>query len=147
MSNSETKQQVVDYLKGHGAMTLATVTPDGVPLAHTVKYASDGATIYFVTMKSTRKAVDIEANPRVALTVDEDYADWMAIKGVQLEAAATILRDPADIEKAAGVYIGKYPFVADFPPNPEMVFVKVEPTRGFFLDYAKGFAHRDTVAF
>ncbi|HOI17847.1 MAG TPA: pyridoxamine 5'-phosphate oxidase family protein [Geobacteraceae bacterium] len=145
MGEREIQEKVVEYLKSHRVMTLATVTPEGKPLAHTVKYASDGMTMFFITMKSTRKAQNILNNPLVALTVDEDYDDWLVIQGVQMEAKATILSEQEEIGRAAGIYMAKYPFVADFPPNPEIVFVKVEPTAGFFLDYSKGFTHKDAI--
>lgn len=143
----KTEQQVIDYLKKHRVMTLATVTQGGAPMAHTVEYASDGETIYFITNGTTRKAGNIRLNPRVALTVDEDYDDWSTIKGVQLEAEAVVLTDQAEIEKAAAVYIAKFPFVANFPPNPQLAFVRVTPLKGFFLDYTKGFTHKDPVNF
>jgi len=83
----------------------------------------------------------------VAYAVDEDYDDWLKIQGVQMEGVATILADQDEIDEAAAVYLKKFPFVADFPPNPELVFIKVEPRRGFCLDYTKGFTHREAAVF
>ena len=142
-----TRERIIEYLESHRKMTLATVTPDGRPLAHTVEYATDGSTVYFATSKGTRKVQNILKNPDVSYAVDEDYDDWLRIQGVQMEARATVLTDREEVEKAAAVYLKKFPFVADFPPNPDMVFVKVEPVRGFFLDYTKGFTHREDTAF
>ena len=147
MDDNAVKNQMSDYLKSHNVMTLATVTADGKPLAHTVEYASDGTTVYFVTNRLTRKARNIAVNPSVAFTVDEDYKDWSKIQGVQMEARAAIITDKAELEKASGIYAEKFPIVKSFPPNPDFVFVKVEPTSGFFLDYTKGFTHRDKVDF
>lgn len=142
-----TRQRIVEYLESHRKMTLATVTPEGRPLAHTVEYASYGPTVYFATRKSTRKVQNILKNPEVAYAVDEDYDDWLQIQGVQMEGVATVLSDQDEKDKAAAAYIEKFPFVADFPPNSEMVFVKVEPVRGFFLDYTQGFTHREDTEF
>ncbi len=142
-----TRERIIEYLESHRKMTLATVTPDGRPLAHTVEYATDGSTVYFATSKNTRKVQNILKNPDVSYAVDEDYDDWLRIQGVQMEARATVLTDREEVERAAAVYLKKFPFVADFPPNPDMVFVKVEPVRGFFLDYTKGFTHREDTAF
>ncbi len=41
----------------------------------------------------------------------------------------------------------KFSAARDIPQNPDMVIVKVEPISGYFLDYAKGFTHRDEVKF
>jgi len=147
MGNNEIKRLMADYLTKYNILALATVTPDCKALAHTVEYVSDGTTVYFATSKSTRKIRDILKNPSVAYTVEEDYKDWMTIKGVQMEGVATVLSDTEEISRAASLYIAKFPFVAQFPPNPEMVFVKIVPTEGSFLDYTKGFTHRDTVGF
>ena len=147
MDNDAVIKKMSEYLKSHNTMTLATVAADGKPLAHTVEYASDGTTVYFVTNRLTRKARNIAANPHVAFTVDEDYLDWSKIQGIQMEAVATMLADKAELEKAAGIYVGKFPIVKTFPPNPDWVFVKLAPSAGFFLDYTKGFTHRDKVEF
>ncbi len=147
MSDEEIKLKISDYLKGHRKMTLATVTLDGRPLAHTVEYASDGATVYFGTLRTTRKAQNIIKNSHVSYAVDEDYDDWTKIQGVQIEGRAELLKEQKDVKQASDLIIGKFPAVADFPPNPDMVFVRIEPIAGFFLDYNKGFAHRDEVKF
>ena len=147
MNNGNIIRQISEYLKAHNVVTIATVTSDGKPLSHTVEYASEGTTVYFVTNRLTRKARNIAANPHVAYTVDEDYLDWSKIQGIQMEAFATIITDKAELEKASGIYVEKFPIVKTFPPNPDWVFIKVQPVSGFFLDYTKGFAHRDKVDF
>ncbi len=147
MENKEIKEKIADYLTSHNILTLATVTPEGNPLAHTVEYASEGTTVYVATSNSRRKTLNILRNPHVAYTVDEDYKDWLTIQGVQMEGVAAVLSRKEDIERAVAVYLGKFPFVAEFPPNPDMVFIKIEPVAGFFLDYTKGFTHSDSVTF
>ncbi|MDA8077433.1 MAG: pyridoxamine 5'-phosphate oxidase family protein [Nitrospiraceae bacterium] len=147
MTPDEIKKKIADYLASHNKMTLATVTPDGRPLAHTVEYVSDGCTVYFGTLRATRKAQNILKTGHAAFAVDEDYADWTKIQGVQMEGAASVLSDPKELKQAGELYLGKFPAVASFPQNPDMIMVKVEPVAGFFLDYLKGFAHRDEVAF
>lgn len=147
MADREIMEKIAEYLKAHRKITLATVTREGKPLAHTVEYASEGAAIYFVTMKTSRKAQNILNDPHVAYAVDEDYDDWTRIQGVQMEGVATILTGKAEVDRAAGIYLGKFPIVASLPPNPNMVFVKIEPSKGFFLDYLKGLMHRDPVVY
>jgi uncharacterized protein YhbP (UPF0306 family) len=147
MEDKEIKKLIADYLAAHNILTLVTVTPENKPIAHTVEYASEGTIVYFATSNSRRKTLNILKNPHVAYTVDEDYKDWLTIKGVQMEGIATILSQKEDIEHAVAVYIAKFPFVTQFPPNPEMVFIKIEPAAGFFLDYTKGFTHSDSVTF
>lgn len=147
MEDEEVKRLIADYLTSHNTLTLATITPENEPLAHTVEYASEDTTLYVATSNSRRKTQNILKNSHVAYTVDEDYKNWLTIKGVQMEGIATVLSRKEDIDHAAAVYLGKFPFVAQFPPNPEMVFIKIEPIVGSFLDYTKGFTHSDPVAF
>ena len=147
MESNKIHGLIADYLKKHNVLTLATVTHDHKPLAHTVEYVSENATVYFTSSKKTRKIQNILKNPFVAYTVDEDYPNWMTIQGVQMEGTATVLSAKEEIDRAAALYIGKFPFVAQFPPNPEMVFIRIAPTRGFYLDYTQGFTHQDAVVF
>jgi hypothetical protein len=48
----------------------------------------------------------------------------MTIQGVKIEGTATILSDPAAMGQAAQTYMAK------FPPNPDLIFIKVEPVTG-----------------
>lgn len=143
MPAAETESRIAEYLSAHNKMTLATVTPDGRPLAHTVEYASDGPVVFFATLRTTRKAQNIIKTQSVAYAVDEDYSDWMQIRGVQMEGRAEIVKDQPDLKKAMEIYLKKFPAAAQIPPNPDMIFIKITPVAGFFLDYTKGFAHRD----
>ena len=77
------RERVLAYLRGHRVMTLATQGPEG-PWAAAVFYASDGFTLYFLSAPSTRHCIDIARHARVAATIQEDYADWPQIQGVQL---------------------------------------------------------------
>lgn len=147
MSDGEIKERIGGYLKDHSVLTLATVTPDCRPLAHTVTYVSEGATVFFATLKTTRKYHDIRRNPAVAYTVDEDCPDWGKIKGIQMEGRAEILADPGEVARVRALYVKKFPAAADFPEDLDMAFIRVEPMACFFLDFSKGFSHRDEVKF
>ncbi len=147
MANDEIKQKISDYLKSHNVLTLATVTPDGKPLAHTVVYVSEGAAVYFGTYRETRKVQNILKNSAVAYTVDEDYADWNKIQGIQMTGRATILTDGAELGRIMKMYVEKFPAAADMPPDPDMVIIKIEPVSGYFLDYTRSFGYRGEVIF
>ena len=141
------KQKVLDYLASHRYMRLATVTTDSTPMVHTVAYASEGPTVYFLTDRRTRKIFNISRNPEVAFSVDEDYPDAGLIQGIQMEARATILSTRADVEKARDLLVAKFPNMAKMPPELDLVFVRVDSDEGYFLDYTKGFTHRDKIDF
>jgi nitroimidazol reductase NimA-like FMN-containing flavoprotein (pyridoxamine 5'-phosphate oxidase superfamily) len=147
MSADETKERIAGYLKDHSVLTLATVTPDCRPLAHTVSYVSEGATVFFATLKTTRKYHNIRRNPAVAYTVDEDYPEWIKIRGIQMEGNAEILAEPGEIARVRELYVKKFPAAADFPEDLDMAYIGIRPVACFFLDFSKGFSHRDEVKF
>lgn len=150
MSDQEIKKEIEQYLTDpkHFYLNLATVTPEGAPLAHTMAFAAQGATVFFATRQDTRKAANIKANPQVAYVVDQDdYPSFMDIKGVQMEGRAAIITDPQEIAQVGKLYTAKFGGGMDFPPSEMHIVIKVEPVRAYFLNYSKGFAHKDLVEY
>lgn len=139
--------QVIEYLASHPYMQLATVDPKGQPMAHTVAYASEGPTVYFITDAKSRKAKNMAANPSVAFVVDEDYSDLGEIRGVQILGRASVVKDKAQASRILALMAMKFPDFGKVPHNPSLVIFKVEPAEATFIDNTKGFGHRDTVKF
>lgn len=141
--------EVSAYLAGHNVMTLATQGQDG-PWASAVFYAIDGNSLIFLSSPSTRHARNLEHDVRCAATVQDDTADWKAVKGIQLEGRVDRLDGDA-----AGLahkrYAEKFPIVsplAKLPPGIVEALAKIHwyrltPSRICFVDNSKGFGHRD----
>src|SRR4030095_14937722 len=106
----ELRQQVLSYLEPHNTMTLGTCSGDA-PWAATVFYASDDLCLYFFSVPDSRHCQNLAANPRVAVTVQEDYHDWRRIKGIQLEGTAILVDSMIEKAKAMAIYARKYPAV------------------------------------
>jgi uncharacterized protein YhbP (UPF0306 family) len=113
----ELKQQVLNYLETHNTMTLGTCLGD-VPWAATVFYASDDLRLYFFSVPDSRHCQNLATNPRVAVTVQEDYHDWRRIKGIQLEGTAILVDSMIEKAKAMAIYARKYPEVIKLFTNP-----------------------------
>ena len=149
------KQQVLKYLETHNTMTLGTCSDD-VPWAATVFYASDDFRLYFFSVPDSRHCQNLAANPRVAVTVQEDYHDWQKIKGIQLEGTAILVDSIIEKAKAMAVYARKYPEVIKLFTNPasgvfHQAFLKVKfycvvPEKLFFIDNEQGFGKRQELA-
>ena len=141
------RAKVLELLGQHRLMTIATNRPDGWPQATTVGYANDGLTIYFLCGPQSQKAQNIARDNRVSLTIDHDVSDPMAITGLSMAAIAEPVHDPAEISKATGLLMKRYPEYAAYPmPKPdEILIVKVLPKVISVLDYSKGFAHTDLI--
>lgn len=148
---AEVHQRVLAYLREHRVMTLATQGRDG-PWAAAVFYASDGFDLYFLSSPSTRHCADLSANPRVAATIQQDYADWAQIRGVQLEGVVRPLAG-ADAARARELYGAKFPIVGQLAQAPAAIveafakigWYRVVPDRLYFVDNSVRFGHRDQV--
>jgi len=111
------KELVLDYLSRHNTMTLATAN-NNAPWAASLFYASQGFTLYFISSPDVcLHCQNIAANPRVAVTIYEDYSldsinDWRKVKGIQMEGTAEMLTTEEDVRQAVEAYTKKYHFVA-----------------------------------
>lgn len=148
----DVKQKALEYLHNHHTVRLATVTSDGQPMAHTVEYMPEGSTLYFVTGRSSRKAVNIAKNPKVGLAIDTDDEKWQsenpadrAALGLQLEGVARQVTDQNEIQKVMKMLFEKHPEFKDMPADPDMGVYRIDLKHGFILDYSEEFGHRDEI--
>lgn len=137
------KNKVNKYLADHYYLNLATVSPQGNPMAHTLAYVSEEAIVYLATRKNTRKVQNIMHNPHVAYTVDEDDPDWFDMKALQVEGRASIINDEKELREIGEIMVAKFPIVADMPPDPEIIMIKIESDTIYYLDYSIEFGHRE----
>jgi uncharacterized protein YhbP (UPF0306 family) len=148
---NDLKQKILGYLESHNTMTLAT-SAGQLPWAATVFYASDGLRLYYFSAPDSRHSQNLAVNPRVAVTVQEDYHDWRKIKGIQLEGTVTLVEGVVEKAKAMAIYGAKYPEVIKLFTNPasgvfykaflKVKFYCVTPARVFFIDNEQGFGQR-----
>ncbi len=132
--NYDVKTNVDEYLDSHKVMTLATVTSEGKPMAHTVDYVKVCGVLYFMTEKTTRKAGNIRNNPHVFFTVDEDLSDIPTCRAIQMAGTASMVTDAGEARNAMQKMVEKIPQLAQLPPNPDMVVFKIIPKEGHFID-------------
>ncbi|KAA3660556.1 MAG: pyridoxamine 5'-phosphate oxidase [Chloroflexi bacterium] len=129
-------------------MTLATNGPLGL-WAAAVFYMNDGFRLYFLSAGHTRHAQNMAHTPHVAGTIQEDYAQWEKIKGMQFEGEIMRLSGTARI-KAITAYGKKYLFVTKKIPTIQKALSKVnwyalDLTQLYLIDNSKGFGHRDEI--
>ena len=145
------KQQILDYLKAHNTMTLATCVGEA-PWAATVFFASDDLRLYFFSAPDSRHCQNLAVNSKVAVTIQEDYQDWRVIKGIQLEGHVELVDSLLEKAKAMTIYARKYPDVIKLFTDPSSgvfhkAFLKVKfycvtPEKCFFIDNSQGFGKR-----
>ncbi len=144
----DTRSLALTYLAGHQVVTLATATTEDI-WAAAVFYVNKNFELYFLSAGHTRHARNLELNPRVAATIQEDYKDWPDIKGIQLEGAVTPL-EGRERREAITLYEQKYPFLQGAGPQIVMALARVNwyrltPERLYFIDNSKGLGHRDEI--
>jgi general stress protein 26 len=137
---------ILNLMKRHNVMTLATVRADGFPQATTVGYANEGFDLYFSCDKTSQKAKNLRKCDKVSATIDRDNRDWNKIKGLSLAGHAEILKGKREREHAYQVLLHKFPEMSGFPASdPAIAFVRVCPTVISVLDYSQGFGHTELV--
>jgi hypothetical protein len=139
------RQRVEEYLEKGKTLTLALVAEGNRPMAATVVYVSEGLNLYFVTDARTQKAQCIGEGAAAAVTVDEYRDDWSTIQGVQMEGTVAPLKDEARMREVLRVFGEKFPQVQKLMPElpPTFQFYEFVPVKVWFIDYTRGFGHRD----
>ena len=144
-----TRQKILEILRKHRVMRLATIRPDGWPQTTTVGYANDGLTLYFCCARDGQKAANLAGDDRTSLTIDDDPDQVMEITGLSMAARAKEVNDPDELEAAFGLLRAKYPWQEGAPsqsPPPQLTRVfRLTPEVISVIDYSKGFGHTDLV--
>lgn len=137
---------ILDLLRRHKSMTIATLRPDGFPQATTVTYANEGVDLYFCCDTASQKAKNIRKCDKVSAAIDRDTRDWNKIKGLSLGGHAQVLKGKRDREHAYALLVKKFPEMGEVPPTePGLAFVRVRPSVMSLIDYTQGFGHTELV--
>ena len=145
------RQKALTYLATHNVMTLAT-SGVGEPWAAAVFYASRELELYFVSSPKSRHASHLQANPKVAAAIHEDYRDWRAIQGIQLAGSVERL-EGVEREAALACYSEKFGFlkkadatlIAVVEALGRAACYRLTPSELHFIDNATGFGKRTQV--
>ena len=139
------------YLQQHNVATLAT-SDRGYPWAAAIFYVSDGHILYFLSSPTSRHALNLAHNPQVAVTIQEDYSDWLEIKGVQIEGAASEIAGDEE-QRARMLYGRKFPVIGMIAQAPAAIvkalakvrWYKIVPQKMYFIDNSLGLGNRDEI--
>ena len=134
---STTEQQlpgpVLEYLREHNTLTLATASGSGIPRAATFLYVNEGPSLYFWSKGSAISARHIQQNPMVAFTVDDYATDLTQTRGVQGMGQCSMILDGTEVARVADIFGQKFPALA---PGTTMSisFFRLIPTEIEFID-------------
>lgn len=145
---TDLRETLLAYLAGHNVLTLATQGADG-PWAAAVYYVNNDLDLYFLSPPTTRHCRNLERDPRVAATIQKDYADWTRIKGVQIEGRASRLSLGESLH-AAALYARKFAFAdparasgAILAAMAKVAWYKLSPNALYLIDNLQGLGHRE----
>jgi len=138
------REEIIEELDENNEIVLSTSLANRVT-SRTVSYANDVLVIYFTSWEHNKKILQINANPKVALTLNRiqiegkaeilgivTESDYEEIKRIQIEGKAEILGivTESDYEEIKAIFRKKYSekYIDTFFTKPEMILVKIIPT-------------------
>ena len=124
---------VLEYLREHNTLTLATASGSGIPRAATFLYVNEGPSLYFWSKGSAISARHIQQNPMIAFTIDEYATDLTQTRGVQGMGQCSMILDGTEVARVADLFGQKFPALA---PGTTMSisFFRIVPTEIEFID-------------
>ena len=137
----------LEYLHQHNVLCLATCA-ESVPWVAPVFYAVVSDKLVFLSAPHTRHCKNIETNPIIAASVQEDYSEWVFIKGVQLQGIASLISE-SDKDRVISEYSKKHPVTgANAPPQiagalERISWYAISVQELYFIDNSRGLGHRD----
>jgi Pyridoxamine 5'-phosphate oxidase len=124
------RDELMWFLRRYKLAVQASATPDGAPQAAVVGFAvSDEFEIVFDTVETTRKCLNLHADPRIALVVGWDEAITAQIEGV------ADFPSGAELARLQECYFLAYPDGRDRLSWPGITHVRVRPTWVRYSDF------------
>jgi general stress protein 26 len=135
MAESTTRPQILEFIRTHTLAVQATVAPATSPQAAVVGFvATDDFELFFDSVDTTRKVVNLRRNPRIAFVIggtnDGDE------KTVQYEGIADEPAGP-ELERLKEQYFVRFPDGRDRLAWPGLTYVRVRPRWLRFSDYSR----------
>jgi len=125
-----TRADLVAFIRRHKWAVVATVSAAGGPQAAVVGIAvSDDLELVFDTLGSTRKALNLRRDGRIALVIGWDEEQTVQVEGVADEPAG------AELEELRRTYFQAFP---DGPTRlswPGITYVRVRPSWLRYSDF------------
>ena len=148
MLDRATEKFILQQLRQHRVMTLATVRPDGFPQATIVAFAHDGLKLYVAVDATGQKARNIRRSGKVSAAIGRNRRDWNRITGLSMGAQARVLRKAGDIAAARACLIARFPqmkALGEADDYAGWAFLEIVPIVISVLDYRKEFGHTELV--
>jgi nitroimidazol reductase NimA-like FMN-containing flavoprotein (pyridoxamine 5'-phosphate oxidase superfamily) len=112
---------------------VATAGASGMPHVVPVCHVLDGGRLYFGTGRRGRKVLNLQANPRFALVVDQYVEAWGRLAGVMVQGRGRLIGRGPEFRRVRRLLYAKYP---QYPREAALgesdsLIVELAPTRIF----------------
>lgn len=122
-----------EFVRWARVCRVATVSAEGVPHLVPVCHVLAGQKLYFASGDEGAKVRNLNANPRIAVTVD-DYSDhWAGLKGVMIQGHARLIERGPEFTRARDRLYEKYPQYSKEAAlaTSDSVIIEITPARVF----------------
>jgi general stress protein 26 len=135
------RSKILEVLRRHHTMTLATIRPDGYPQATTVNYIHDDLTLYFATDTTSQKVGNIRLNNKVSVAIASETQDFYKLRGLSMSGIATRVGERQRIEELSLRLFWTLPQSNRYvPEDPNQLAVyEITPVAIALVDYTSGF--------
>lgn len=150
--SSDLASRLLQFLRAHQVLTLATADPDGQPYTAALFYAvDDDLNFYIVSDPKTRHGAAMLRDGRVAGTIQRDRQQWQDATGAQFTGRCVRLTGAA---RAAGwaVFMKRFAFLQEVnlagigslaSALAKVDLWRVEPEWMRLIDNGVRFAHKE----
>jgi len=133
LASRSTKGAVLEFMRSQSLAVETSVSSSGVPQAAIVGFVvTDNFEIFFDTVDSTRKAVNLRLNPNIAFVIggfaegDERTAQF---QGIADSPAG------AELETLKELYFRRFPDGRERQNWPGLIYLRAQPTWLRFSDF------------
>lgn len=100
LSREALEERILNLLSLHNTAVIATVRPDGSPVATPVRYYSLGFEVLYTSWNDSVKSRNIRRDPRVSVGIVAPLVGQASSRGAQLFGTArTLERDDPEVER------------------------------------------------
>jgi nitroimidazol reductase NimA-like FMN-containing flavoprotein (pyridoxamine 5'-phosphate oxidase superfamily) len=135
------KSKILEVLRSHHTMALATVRSDGYPQATVVNYIHDDFVLYFAVDAASQKAGNIRLNNKVSVAIASEEQNFYKLRGLSMSGKAARIVDERRANELALRLFRTLPQSRRFvPEDPKQLAVfEITPVAISLVDYATGF--------
>ncbi len=113
LTEAELKDAILEELRNHSVLTLATVGDAG-PHAVSLMYAHKDFDLYWLSDPKTKHSEQLAYNGSAGITIAKQQEDFQKIRGLQIEGNGYRITDPDEEAIGFELLVARYPFLKQF---------------------------------